>query len=403
MTTRVLASEKVTTELQEKVHEENNRMAYIDHLRIFLTALVIVFHTAITYGAFGDWTYIDPRADDLLTNVILTFFVMDCQSFFMGFFFFLAGYFTPGSFDRKGPGRFWKDRLLHIGLPMILYVFFLSRVPNYIDDYANNGLTLTFWEFSKNTFISQADQGPAWFLFVLLVFALGYTLVRYILTKVLHFNLEKLARIPAPTTPAMIAFGLLLAVCMFAIAQVLAIPSTFQVIGLFNLLLAFFPSYIMLFTFGVIAYRSGWLSKLPADLLKFWGPFSLALVIALPVFMFSTGAMEYGLDIYLGGDNWRCAVSCLWIGMACISFSLSLFLFVREKYSKMIKVPLFKGVNTFGAYLLHPLVIVPLAYLMSFTDYHPMIKFALVSISGVILSFCAAAILRKIPLIKEIL
>jgi glucans biosynthesis protein C len=64
---------------------------------------------------------------------------------------------------------------------------------------------------------------------------------------------------------------------------------------------------------------------------------------------------------------------------------------------------LINGSNTFSAYWIHPLVIVPLAYLMSFTEIHPMAKFALVSISGVTFSFLIAEVLRKIPLLKNIL
>jgi len=35
----------------------------------------------------------------------------------MGFFFLLAGYFTPRSLERKGYGHFLCDRFLRLGLP----------------------------------------------------------------------------------------------------------------------------------------------------------------------------------------------------------------------------------------------------------------------------------------------
>ena len=247
---------------------KTSRLTYIDNIRIILTALVIIFHTAISYGAFGDWTYVDPRATDLVTGIILTFFVIDCQSFFMGLFFFLAGYFTPGSYDKKGILHFWKDRLLHIGLPMILYVFFLSRVPNYINAYGNHGITQTFWQFSKNTFISQADQGPTWFLFVLLVFALAYTVIRILFGKIIAKHTDWLNHLPTPNTFSILGLGVLIAALMFVITQFMAIDSTVKVIGLFNLLLAFFPSYILLFFLGTLAYRNQWLEKLPKPLMR---------------------------------------------------------------------------------------------------------------------------------------
>ena len=33
------------------------RLAYIDTIRMIMTILVIMVHAAVTYGAFGDWTY----------------------------------------------------------------------------------------------------------------------------------------------------------------------------------------------------------------------------------------------------------------------------------------------------------------------------------------------------------
>ena len=405
MNTSTLANSErkagIKTEAIEQVKTE--RLSYIDNIRIVLTVLVILVHVAVTYGAVGDWTYIEPRPSDTLTEVLLTLFVIDCQSFFMGLFFFLAGYFTPGSYDRKGGLRFWKDRILHIGVPMILYIFFLSRVPNYVNAYGNNGITLSFWEYSKRTFISQADQGPAWFLFVLLIFALGYTIIRFIGKRFMPGISKRLQQIPTPNTLSFLGFGLLISVIMFAIAQLFAVDSMIPVLGIFNFLLAFFPSYILLYFLGALAYRNQWLTKLPREMLKFWRVFSIALIVALPVFLISSGAMEYGLDPYLQGMNWRCAVTLLWFGMACVSFSLTIVLSAREKTKAAINLPLFNGPNTFGAYWIHPLVIVPLAYLMSFTEIHSMVKFLLVSISGVAISFLAAEILRKIPLIKNIL
>lgn len=44
----------------------------------------------------------------------------------MGAFFLLAGYFIPGSYDRKGTGPFIKDRLIRLGIPMLVFYFVLN-------------------------------------------------------------------------------------------------------------------------------------------------------------------------------------------------------------------------------------------------------------------------------------
>jgi glucan biosynthesis protein C len=72
---------------------------------------VLVVHLDGTYGALGSGYYHDPSAD-LLTGILLSIPSLIGQACGMGFFFLLAGYFTPGSYDRKGGASFVRDRLV---------------------------------------------------------------------------------------------------------------------------------------------------------------------------------------------------------------------------------------------------------------------------------------------------
>jgi hypothetical protein len=51
-------------------------------LRVVLTALVILHHTAITYGGSGSWFYREVRDGGSPTSVLLTVFCAVNQSFF---------------------------------------------------------------------------------------------------------------------------------------------------------------------------------------------------------------------------------------------------------------------------------------------------------------------------------
>ena len=68
---------------------------------------------------------------------------------------------------------------------------------------------------------------------------------------------------------------------MFAVAQTIPIAQSYQALGAYNLLLAFFPAYILLFAFGMLAYRNQWLSQIPGKMLRFWGWFSAGLIVIL--------------------------------------------------------------------------------------------------------------------------
>src|SRR5579862_7999336 len=92
---------------------------YIDRLRSAMTMLVIFHHTAITYGAMGGWFYHERKTSGAPSSLLLTLFCATNQAYFMGFFFLLAGFFTPGSLERKGYRRFIIDRFLRLGLPLL--------------------------------------------------------------------------------------------------------------------------------------------------------------------------------------------------------------------------------------------------------------------------------------------
>lgn len=58
------------------------------------------------------------------------------QSYFMGPFFLLAGYYTPRSFDRRGPRRYLTDRLMRLGIPLLIFLFVLYPLTAALADVA---------------------------------------------------------------------------------------------------------------------------------------------------------------------------------------------------------------------------------------------------------------------------
>ena len=67
----------------------------------------------------------------MLESIFYVFFLAVNQSFFMGFFFLISGYFTTGSYDRKGAWYFFKDRLVRLGIPLIFYLIFIDPLIEY--------------------------------------------------------------------------------------------------------------------------------------------------------------------------------------------------------------------------------------------------------------------------------
>src|SRR6185437_5562167 len=148
------------------------RDLYIDRLRSIMTAFVILHHTAITYGAIGGWFWYELKPSRAISSQLLMLFCTINQAYFMGFFFLLAGYFTPASLERKGYGSFLRDRFQRLGLPLLGFMLILGPLTSAIAHFADTG---RFWEvfpYLARHFL--LIPGPLWFAEALLIFCLGY-------------------------------------------------------------------------------------------------------------------------------------------------------------------------------------------------------------------------------------
>ena len=153
-----------------------SRLFFIDHLRAALVILVVLHHLAVVYGEGESFYYVEPPNKESLTYLVLIVFVLLNQAWFMGALFLIAGYFTPGSFDRKGSGSFLKNRLLRLGIPLIFFYFVLnpiSMIGLYLEPAPRIGEPLT-WNNFWQAYPYLLGMGPMWFVAMLLIFSFVY-------------------------------------------------------------------------------------------------------------------------------------------------------------------------------------------------------------------------------------
>ena len=159
------------------------RLFYIDHLRAFLAILVVIHHVALIYGAsLPGYYYVEPPFTDPIAFQVLLVFVLVNQSWFMGAFFLISGYFTPSSFDRKGLSAFLKDKLLRLGVPILLFYFVLSPISfigwNLMPVELTGIMTPLTWNSFWNVYLDRTSIGPLWFVAMLLIFSFSYSIWR---------------------------------------------------------------------------------------------------------------------------------------------------------------------------------------------------------------------------------
>src|SRR6266702_6085598 len=86
------------------------RLDFVDNLRWAMIVLVVSMHAAVTYSHLGSWYFMEDPKPGLMLTVVFATYQTFLQAFFMGLLFLIAGYFVPGTFDRKGFRDFLRDR-----------------------------------------------------------------------------------------------------------------------------------------------------------------------------------------------------------------------------------------------------------------------------------------------------
>jgi peptidoglycan/LPS O-acetylase OafA/YrhL len=136
------------------------RNAALDRARTFITMLVLIHHSVIAYTYFG---HTDRQSFLGFDGVVLF-----NDSFFMSAMFFLSGLFVWPSLQRKGTGWFLRDRCWRLGLPFVVCALVLMPIAYYAVSlrlHPEISFAAFWW---KTITIGPWDNGPAWFVWVLL-------------------------------------------------------------------------------------------------------------------------------------------------------------------------------------------------------------------------------------------
>lgn len=363
------------------------RDLYIDRLRSILMALVIFHHTAITYGAIGGWFYKELHPSGSISSLLLTLFCATQQAYFMGFFFLLAGYFTPASLQRKGYSRFLGDRFLRLGLPLLAFVLILGPLTDaMINGAEGHGFWSTFvWLWNHKVF----GNGPLWFAQALLIFCLGYCAWRATLGSSVGGARRTPAQVPAFRWWLLCALG----VGAVALAIRQFVPSGVNVIGL---QLGYFSSYTFLFALGIAAWHYDWLRQLAWK--NTW-PWIVVLVLAWPCLpvgiavadsIYGPGKASFG-----GGFQWPAILYAFWEPFVAWGLIAAWLLIARAYMNQPSQFWSWLNRRAYAVYIIHPLTLVGVSLLL-----HPWVAPALIKFAVTGALTCVATWLIADPLVR---
>ncbi len=154
--------------------KKSNRIYWMDNLRTIIIFLVVLYHVGGVYESAGLWGWFwivdDPSTITWVGIVGIAFDI-----FIMPTMFFISGYLTPISLERKGSWGFVKGKFKRLILPWVIAVLTLIPLYKVIFLYSR-GLPQEHWTtYSHITNVNS--QNWLWFLPLLFVFDLLYLLL----------------------------------------------------------------------------------------------------------------------------------------------------------------------------------------------------------------------------------
>lgn len=349
-----------------------SRIYFLDNLKVLIAVLVVLHHAAQPYGPGGGW-WIAAEPSNILDYVVLGIFMAVNASFFMGLFFMISAYFVPSSLEKKGAARFLKDRLVKLGVPILIFMVCVFPVMGYL---LNGQPSISF--------------GHLWFLAMLLIFSTAY--VAYWLVKKPSSRIKR----NFPGNAAIMAFIMAMALITFVVG-IWSPENHWVPLGLFEPF--HLTQYVMLFAVGILAYREGWFDSIPKATAKLWSRVAILTIIMLLVVGIVTDSQEFS-----GGLTLASLLGSIWEAFMCVSMCIALLSLFQNRFNSQGPIAKALANNSFTVYLIHIPIIVLLQYLLIGIALDPLIKFAIVGAVGVLLSFAISHyVIRKLPYAKYIL
>ncbi|MHA2142467.1 MAG: acyltransferase family protein [Candidatus Thorarchaeota archaeon] len=393
----------MTTESSQK------RLIFLDNLKIFFVILVIFTHVMVTYGGRGSWYYYatlnETNPADIFT-IITLYMIAGIAAILlpsiMGLFFLMGGYFSPRSLERKGVSSFWKERLIRLGIPVLLYVLLINPAIYYllavsgIQPWSSTLQAGSFLEYYLSNFQSLPDFvdfmttfAITWFLVVLLIFTAVYTIwKRFMRIESIQQRIPGQLQIPKFIYLFLLAIGLGFLSFLVRIAY----PVEQWPLGL---PIGYMIQYFMMFSVGVVAVRYGWFDQMTRHHAKVWAITIFAVVMLYFTYFFVFVGVESDYTLFFGGPNQEALVFALVDNIICMGMIFVLIKIFYAKFNTGGTVQKILADNSYLVYLIHPFIVLPLSLGLAPVYLSPLIKLAIVVPVSVFLCYTITYLIRQ--------
>ncbi|GAB3696294.1 acyltransferase [Spirosoma flavus] len=382
---------------------DTSRMVWVDYLRAFVTLLVVTHHVALAYPTFAYFNpthYISSTAPivDEKRWVGMDILIGFNDIFFMPLMFFISGLFVYRGLVKKGAKTYLKDRLLRLGLPFLVAEVLLIPFAYFPSYYVATHDTSLFSFLNDYVFPQQWPVGPPWFIWLLLAFD-GITALIFSIWPAFFSSIGQwLTRLGEKP--------LRLGTILYVVVALSFIPISLWVgqytwvgnWGPFDFQLNRVIFYLLFFLLGGCLGATSWQNvffrnnKLFGISWPFWLGLSLMCYVLVRLISdFGTNQVKQG--------NWTEPIGYLIFDLAFVASclasicaSLSVF---RQAISKPNPIWQTLSANAYGIYVLHYGFVTWLQFALLRSDVVVPLKFPLVFMGALGLSYMSSVLLRQ--------
>jgi fucose 4-O-acetylase-like acetyltransferase len=362
--------------------KKTNRIYWLDNLRSIIIFLVVLYHVGGVYEAAGlwgsFWIVSDPSTISWVGIVGIAFDI-----FIMPTMFFIAGYLTPISLERKGAAGFVTSKLKRLMLPWLLAV--VTLIPLYkVIFLSSRGLPQENWTTYFH-FTNPNSQNWLWFLPLLFVFNLLYLL----LTKLnVRFDRLPLKWAVAGTFVIGVIYSLVIGSWLGFRSWTLTPLLDFENEKLLV--------YFLYFLLGVLAFRQNIFAELPKKKTLYtianavvWLPVTVHIFARIwPFFSPNPAEFEITPQYRL---TWWLSFHAGSIGMVYLMVE-SFWRYV-DRFGKLWRT---LSHNSYGVYIIHVIMIGVFGTLLLNTGLPALVKYPLLIISTYVGSNLIVALYRSV-------
>ncbi len=360
------------------MENESNQISLtyaIANLKSFLTFWVVVHHSILAYSSYKAGS---PIQDIHSTFVGFDFLVGIFDYFAMFLFFFLSGLFVWKSLEKRGSGKYLKNRVLRLFVPLVVGLFTLNLMVHALQVASGLLGNSDFWSLFKKGFFDGfgTHSYQLWYLWLLFIFDFvisGF----YIIYKKKPSFWERLAK-PLSSTKILLSSFLVCTIIAFA-PITMAIGESFVFAGIGLLQANRILIYFLYFILGVFVGRNGLDDTFLATKNGFTKVAWRKLLGGL--LLFGVWAVLSGV-----GGFYKIVATCLapiFIFLFAFGFC-NLFLRSANKTNLLLEN---LSKNNFGIYINHYIVVALLQFGFLFVSISPILKALCVVVLGCIFSW----------------